>query len=447
MPDSSKSDYSIIHSPLTPLDIAFRVTEGESGYAFLHSGSQGNSSEGVSIIALRPEMIYEGENFSDFESILKNNLSNSTTIIGYIGYELKNSLEILPVDEESYIETPVFRLIQYSCLLELYPEKNEILVFTEDASLRQTVEKRINTEAKSANSLNAYDDDYFPGIKELHSNFTGKSYKDAVERVRQHIIRGDIYQANLTRKFTGRTTDIVDPLILHARLHDASPAPYSAVLKYEDFSVVSSSPELFLNIRGNNITTEPIKGSISAIPGNNQENANAKQILKNSTKDRAENLMITDLMRNDLGRFCNIGSIVVDDIFRVKSYPTIHHMSSVIKGVLKPGTTIADVVASTFPPGSMTGAPKIRAMKICSEMEKVKRGVYSGALGYISGSEKLSLSVVIRTILVSQNKFEFQVGGGIVYDSTPEGEWEETLVKARGLCSALGIDPARLRDL
>lgn len=194
------------------------------------------------------------------------------------------------------------------------------------------------------------------------------------------------------------------------------------------------------------VTVRPIKGS--APRGRTpEEDARFRDSLTLSEKDRAENLMIVDLMRNDLARGCVPGSVNVSNLFELTTHPLVHHLSSTISGVKREEVSALQLVAGCFPPGSMTGAPKVGAMRLCTALERLERGVYSGALGWFGGDGSVDLSVVIRTLVVQENRFEFQVGGGVVADSTPEGEWREALVKARGLARLLGISENQLAEL
>ena len=268
-----------------------------------------------------------------------------------------------------------------------------------------------------------------------------------VRRVLEHIRRGDVYQANVTRKFYGSADHRLDPLAVFARLHACSPACYSALFGFGDLSLVSSSPERFLTVDGTGLAnSRPIKGSAPRHRDPALDKASCLGLIT-SEKDRAENLMIVDLARNDLGRGCEVGSVEVDALYQVTSHPTIHHLSSSVSGRKRADRATVELIRDCFPPGSMTGAPKLRAMQICAELEQWQRGPYAGAAGWLGGDGSCDLSVVIRSIVLDDARFEFQVGGGIVHDSCVEEEWEETMTKARGVAGALGIAEARLRAL
>ena len=218
-----------------------------------------------------------------------------------------------------------------------------------------------------------------------------------------------------------------------------SPASYSAFMRLDDTYILSSSPELFLHAdAAGHIHTRPIKGSAPRFQDEGQDRQ-SRDALTASAKDQAENLMIVDLMRNDLSRSCLPGSVRAEKLFEVTSHATIHHMSSMVTGIKRPECSTLDAVKACFPPGSMTGAPKIKAMDLCSRMEEIERGIYSGALGWFGGDGSCELSVVIRTLIMNGKNFEFQAGGGIVADSTPQGELDELIEKSRGIFTALEI--------
>ena len=259
-------------------------------------------------------------------------------------------------------------------------------------------------------------------------------YLAAVRKVLGYIEAGDIYQANLSHRFvaTGR----VDPLDLYLRLRSSSPAPFASFLAWDDLAIVGASPELFYDCRGDRIATRPIKGTRprSTDPA---EDARLAAELSGSPKDRAELTMIVDLERNDLGRVCEFGTVRVTEPGAVESFEQVHHLVATIEGRLTPGVGPMDVVRAVFPGGSITGAPKIRAMEVIDELETNRRSVYTGAVGYLSLGGQSAFNIAIRTMLVEGNRVSYQVGGGIVADSDPELEYVETLDKGRGMSQAL----------
>lgn len=268
----------------------------------------------------------------------------------------------------------------------------------------------------------------------LRSNFERKEFVDAVEAVRRSIRKGDVYQVNLSQRFEASCRG--SAFELFCRLSRMSPAPYSGYLDFGDEQIVSSSPERFLKIEGRLATTRPIKGTRPA-GLDEAEAAEFARALAGSEKDRSELLMIVDLERNDLGRVCEPGSVRVEDLFRLERYATVIHQTADVSGVLELGRSSVDCVKAMFPGGSITGAPKIRAMQIIDELERGTRGVYTGSMGYFDVGGGVDLNIAIRTLRISDGRLSFQVGGGIVWDSDPESEYEETLLKAKAMVEAL----------
>jgi len=274
-----------------------------------------------------------------------------------------------------------------------------------------------------------------PGTVGVRSNFTPEGYRAAVARAIEWIRAGDVYQVNLSQRFEARSREPADRLYL--RLRGASPAPFGAFFSGAGFAVLSTSPELFLRLSGSGrVETRPIKGTR---PRGCDEVGDARLAseLRASVKDRAENLMIVDLLRNDLSRVCAADSVAAEELFRVESYRTVHHLVSTVSGRLLPGRTAVDLLRAAFPSGSVTGAPKIRAMEIIAELEPVERGPYCGALGYLGFGGDMDTSVSIRIAVAAAGRIVFHAGGGVVADSDPQAEYEETLDKARALFEAV----------
>jgi para-aminobenzoate synthetase component 1 len=273
-----------------------------------------------------------------------------------------------------------------------------------------------------------------PGF-ELRSSFTRSGYLDAVRRVRDYIFAGDIFQANLSQRFEAPLHE--SPWAFYARLRSRNPAPFAAFLETPDASVISASPERFLHVdRHGFVETRPIKGTRPRGVGP-EHDAALGQALAESAKDRAENLMIVDLMRNDLSRVCAPRTVRVSELFSLERYATVHHLVSTVIGQLEPGHDALHLLRAAFPGGSITGAPKLRAMEIIAELEPSQRGVYCGSIGYWSVTGDLDTSIAIRTAIARNGRVYFSAGGGIVADSDPEQEYRETIDKARALIDAL----------
>lgn len=277
---------------------------------------------------------------------------------------------------------------------------------------------------------------------EMRSNFSKSEYLKAIRRIQDHIREGDVYQVNLAQRFGGDFSG--SALDLFRNLRRINPSPFAAFLDYGSFQIVSSSPERFLRLGGNRVETRPIKGTRPRSPDPVEDERLAEE-LQNSVKDRAENLMIVDLLRNDLSKVCAKNSVRVPRLFSLERYPTVFHLVSTIAGTLRPGKTAIDLMEASFPGGSITGAPKIRAMKIISELERIDRGPYCGSIAYISFSGQMDSNIVIRTVVRKKNRCAFHVGGGITSDSDPEAEYQETLDKGKALFEALASGRSKTR--
>jgi len=274
----------------------------------------------------------------------------------------------------------------------------------------------------------------------LNTNISRDDFIEKVRRIQEYIRLGHIYQANLSQRLAIESG--LDGWALYQKLSAVSPAPFSAYYDCNDFQVVSSSPELFLRLSGNQIQTRPIKGTRPRSTDSVRD-AQLTYELQTSAKEISELVMITDLLRNDLGRVCEFGSVNVPDLLRLERYPQVQHLVSTVEGRLRPGVTHLSALMNCFPGGSVTGAPKIRAMEIIDELEPTTRGPYTGCLGYLGFNRESQLSILIRTAICKDRWNYFHVGAGIVADSSPEAEYEETLVKAQGFLAA--ISPAHQR--
>lgn len=267
------------------------------------------------------------------------------------------------------------------------------------------------------------------------------AHEAMVRRTIDYILAGDIYQANITQRFSAELGPTDDPFALYCALRRRNPAPFAAFLRHGEVAIVSASPERFLKLDRGRVETRPIKGTRprGASPA---EDEALKRELSASIKDQAENLMIVDLLRNDLSRVCRDHTVEVPVLFGLESFATVHHLVSVVTGELNPGKGAIDLLRAAFPGGSITGAPKIRAMEIIAELEPTRRGPYCGSIGYVGFDGAMDTSIVIRTICILGRQLTFQVGGGIVADSDPAAEYEESLTKAKAMIEVLkGIEP------
>ncbi len=414
-----------------PLDFASGITDDH--WVLLYSGTRASYSGRYSYLACQPQQQLKGNDFSDLEHVLSHDRPwQENAWFGYLGYGLKDCLETLPKDNAAPLPLPHLHMTRFASIWRFDHDHKTI-----EAWPAQARQPAPGTKGKIV----------LPDTVSLTSNMAKAEYLEKAEHIIRRIHAGDLYQANLTRKFFGSFAAPPDSFQVFRRLCEVSPAPYSAYIRMGDTSIVSSSPELFLNIgTDGQVRTRPIKGTAPRFADPARDKASL-QALAQSGKDRAENLMIVDLMRNDLSRSCAPGSIAVKDLFEVTSHSAVHHMSSTVTGQKRGDASTLDTVKHCFPPGSMTGAPKIKAMKLCSGLERDARGVYSGAIGFFGGDGSCELSVVIRTLILRGTSFEFQVGGAIVADSLAEGELQETFDKAKGLLKALNIPLSMLESL
>ena len=352
--------------------------------------------------------------------------------IGYLGFELGREIERLPATTADDVGAPELAFGWYdAAVVEDHETGRTWLVGRPDAvaALRRrlTMSSAVTSQASSV-------------VAVLRSNFSRERYLAAVERAREYIEAGDIYQVNLSQRFSAPCG--TGGLDVYQRLRALSPAPFAAYLDFRgelaSVEVLSSSPERFLLADRDRLETRPIKGTRPRGETPEQDRALADE-LQQSTKDRAEHVMIVDLERNDLGRVAVTGTVQVPELATLESYAQVHHLTSVVSAQRRADVGLEDLLRATFPGGSISGAPKIRALEIIDELEPTVRGVYTGAIGYVSAHGRLDLNIAIRTITLADGVAHLHVGGAIVHDSDPEAEYQETLDKARGMARALQV--------
>jgi para-aminobenzoate synthetase component 1 len=372
---------------------------------------------------------------------------------GYWGYELKNFTEPkLPRRAVNDLELPDCQVGFYGSLVVFDHHLGKAFVVA--TGLRadgSRTEYQANTELKfwqlllaghpsvpehSRNDREIFLPSGTESTAAAKSNLSRAEFIAAVERAQRYIRAGDIYQVNLSRRLTASSAGSSWEFFL--KLSAVSPAPFSAFLACGDFAVVSSSPEQFLRLSGSQITTRPIKGTRPR-EADLTRDAQLAYELQTSPKELAELVMITDLLRNDLGKICEFGSVQVPELAKLEKFAQVQHLVSTVEGRLCPGLTHFAALAACFPGGSITGAPKFRAMEIIDELELVSRGPYCGAIGYLGFNRESQLSIAIRTAVCTQGNVHFNTGAGIVADSSPAAEYEETQAKARGFLAALGV--------
>ncbi len=354
--------------------------------------------------------------------------------VGYLGYGLRRKLENLP-DRHGPASVPDLRLARYRHVIELDHRTGRASVRAwlregeDPGSARARVERLLDEAA--GREGRAFAD---PRVGRVLGDFDRRAYEAAVERARDYVLAGDVFQVNLAQRF--RASFDGHPAALYEAHRTASPAPFAGYLGWGDGALVSASPERFLEVRGRRVETRPIKGTRPRGTSREEDAALAAELWA-SSKDAAELAMIVDLERNDLGRVCEYGSVEVACPRRLETFRTVHHTSARITGRLREAAGPVDLLRATFPGGSITGAPKIRAMEIIDELERAPRGPYTGALGYIGFDGAMDWNILIRSVVVAGRELSYHVGGGIVADSSPAQEWEETLHKARGTVAIL----------
>ncbi len=342
-------------------------------------------------------------------------------LFGHLGYDLKNEIEKLSSSHPDRIQFPGLFFFEPEIVIRFNEKEMNI-----DASNPEEIFAEINV-ATLPDSMT---------IKRvgIQNRVSKKEYKQIVERLKEHILRGDCYEINFCQEFFAENV-VIDPITIYKKLSIISPNPFSALYKVNDQWLICASPERFLKKQENKILSQPIKGTTKRVTGDAEEDKQSRNELSKSAKDRSENVMVVDLVRNDLAKVCKEGTVKVDELFGIYSFPQVHQMISTVSGELKNNISFRDIIYATFPMGSMTGAPKKRVMELIEQYEKTKRGIFSGAVGYISPDGDFDFNVVIRSIMynAASKYLSFQAGSGITFYSDPENEWEECLLKAEAM--------------
>ncbi|MFI5367155.1 MAG: anthranilate synthase component I family protein [Candidatus Binatia bacterium] len=361
-------------------------------------------------------------------------------VIAALSYELRHWVERLPRHPHDDLHLPVLYAAAYDWLLSYSYNDGRYRLASHS---RSAPELRCLAGELAARAADGIAQPELVGGPPVVSDFTKDEYVHAVEKSLDYIAAGDVYQVNLAQRFGLRPASFREscpglraPAALFAALQRQHAMPFAAYIDAGEFALVSNSPECFLTRRQQQVETFPIKGTRQR-GADPQTDAALARTLRADPKERAEHVMIVDLERNDLGRVCRTGSVRVDAFAEVHTFPSLHHLVSRVAGELRPGVTLADVLRAAFPGGSITGAPKIRAMQIIDELEPVARGFYTGALGFIGGGDNAVFNLAIRTAVASGGRVTYHAGGGIVADSVPTREYDETLLKAQPFFAAL----------
>lgn len=345
-------------------------------------------------------------------------------MFGLLSYELKNEVENLTSKNTDKLQFPDLYFFVPHYLIAL--QGNEITVLKGDKSILETI-SQVNLKEVSV----------MPSVK-IERQFNRDEYIATVQKLQEHIKRGDIYEINFCQEFFAKHAKI-NPLAVYQQLTTLSPTPFAGFFKIYDKYILSATPERFLCKRENTLISQPIKGTAKRSQ-NQVEDEQIKNTLRNSIKEQAENVMIVDLVRNDLTKSAVKGTVKVEELFGIYSFAQVHQMISTISCQLNPEIDFIDAIKNTFPMGSMTGAPKIKAMQLIDEYEKSKRGAYSGSFGCINPNGDFDFNVIIRSILYNATNqyLSFQVGGAITYAANAEAEYDECLLKASAILKVLG---------
>ena len=373
------------------------------------------------------KLIFSQDNpFKLLKSLLKKKQLRSHSLpfcggaLGYFAYDLARRIEQVPEQAQHDLNMPDMAVGIYDCayIADHQQQRSWIVGLTDDDCAEQ------QWELFTANSIT--DKDNFQVLSSPQSTMDMEDYATKFNKIKRYIVEGDCYQVNLAQRFSVQVSG--NPWEAYTQLRRVNPAPYACYFNLPEGAVLSFSPERFLKLNKGLVETKPIKGTRKRSSDSCEDRALAEKLL-NSTKDRAENLMIVDLLRNDIGKSCQIGSIAVPNLFELESFATVHHLVSTITGVLRSDQHALDLLQACFPGGSITGAPKLRAMQIIEELEPYRRGVYCGSIAYIGFDGNMDSNIAIRTIVYNQEKMYCWSGGGIVLDSQLNAEYRECFDK------------------
>jgi para-aminobenzoate synthetase component 1 len=377
------------------------------------------------------------QRFLDINPALANGLPFAGGAIGYFGYDLARRLERLPARASDTEKIPdmAIGIYDWAVVVDHVEQRSWLVGQGRDPEtdirwnelfvrFTQTIVQPRREKTRTP----------FRVTSSIASNFTRERYGRSFRRVHRYIRDGDCYQVNLAQRFAARAAG--DSWLAYQAMRVMNPAPYSAYFSTPYAHILSASPERFLQVRGGEVQTKPIKGTRPRA-GHARLDAQLAEELRLSEKDRAENVMIVDLLRNDLSKNCALGSVRVPRLFDVESFATVHHLVSTVTGKLRTGRDAVDLLRGCFPGGSITGAPKLRAMEIIDEVEPNRRGVYCGAIGYIGFDGGMDTNIAIRTLVYSHGTVRFWAGGGVIADSTEDAEYQETFDKAAAMLKLL----------
>lgn len=421
-PDLAKSmfNYQLSLINLEPIDI-FEALYTGPGCFLLESPTGQGKLERYSFIGINAL-----KTITDFEALEKTDLKHGA--FGFLSYDFAWEIEKLPNLAKDDLKTPKVMFVIPETLIVFDHLKNEIEIFSDNANKITQQIGQIKSQPPSPKGRGVRGEG-----SNLTSNFSKESFKAIVKKAKEYIANGDIYQVNLSQRFETKINE--HPFEIYKRLRKINPSPFASYFDFGDLKIVSCSPERLIKLEKSQAETRPIAGT-RPITATEDE-------LLLDPKERAEHIMLVDLERNDLGKVCDYHSVYVDEQMITEKYSHVIHIVSNVKGQLAKEKNKFDLIKAMFPGGTITGCPKIRSMEIIEELEPVKRGLYTGSLGYIT-ADKMDLNIAIRTIIMKGQKAYIQVGAGIVADSDPEKEYYETLHKAQAMFAGLGIHDGRL---
>lgn len=435
----------------------YDLFKGYKDCFFLDSSLKSRDRGRFSFIGLEPFGIIKSKNENSFSKLrtelqnykIKNNNIDLPFLggaVGYFSYDLAQVLEKkIRLNAEDDLGLPDFYFGFYDLVIAIDNLRKKLIIVSSGFPEKKGYFRKLRAKKQLNFVLEKLK--YLKDIKNkkqklaplpfnYSSNFTKDDYFKAVKKALGYIAKGDIYQVNLSQRFYARAN--MDSFCLFNRLRRLSPSNFSSYFDTGGFQIISSSPERFLKVHNRVVETVPMKGTRPRSRDREDDHAFKKELL-NSAKDKAELLMIVDLVRNDLGRVCSYGSIKVAKMRSLEAYKTVYQTTATIKGRLYKDKDNIDLIMAALPGGSITGCPKIRSIEIIDELEPTRRSIYTGSFGYLSFCGNMDLNILIRTFLKKDNDIYFQVGGGIVSDSNPQDEYNETLVKAKGLMGALNL--------
>ena len=348
----------------------------------------------------------------------------------FLGYELAAQIEPclhLPAAPEPAIPLALALRCPAAIIVDRVAQQTTLIAEPEQAALIDALQADLDSVPAFAPSM---------PIPAAIEEDAPQGFLDGVGRIHEYLRAGDVFQVNLSREWRAKYIKPPAPADLYASLRRANPAPFAGLLQWDGWAIASSSPERLVEVRGDRVQTRPIAGTRPRLPGD--DDAARMRELAAHPKERAEHIMLIDLERNDLGRVCVPGSVVVDELMKVESYTHVHHIVSNVRGRLRAGATPGEVIRAVFPGGTITGCPKVRCMEIIAELEGVGRGAYTGSQGYLNRDGDMDLNILIRSLTLCGDRVRLRAGAGIVVDSDAQHELEETRAKARGLLRALG---------